>query len=86
MSAHNRNPALEPLTLEEKRALISRIHKLAPERMTRVVEIIQSAIPPSNRGDSDEVEIPLDELDTKTLRKLQEYVQVCILYCTALLL
>mmetsp|Transcript_35169 Transcript_35169/g.35812 ORF Transcript_35169/g.35812 Transcript_35169/m.35812 type:complete len:906 (-) Transcript_35169:213-2930(-) len=70
-----KNTTLEPLTLEEKRALISRIHKLAPERMAKVVDIIQSALPPSDREDSDEVEIPLDELDTKTLRKLQDYVQ-----------
>lgn len=70
-----KSQALEPLTLEEKRALISRIHKLAPDRMAKVVDIIQSALPPSDRDDSDEVEIPLDELDTKTLRKLQDYVQ-----------
>eukprot|EP01041_Mallomonas_annulata_P003008 gene3008-5891_t len=70
-----KNPALEPLTLEEKKALISRINKLAPDRMARVVDIIQSAMPPSDKDDNDEVEIPLDELDTKTLRKLQDYVQ-----------
>ena len=66
---------MEPLSLEEKKTLISRIHKLVPDRMAKVVDIIQSALPPCDRDDTDEVEIPLEELDTKTLRKLQDYVQ-----------
>jgi hypothetical protein len=84
-----KNLLSEPLTLEEKKALISRIHRLPPDRMARVVDIIQSAMPPSDRDDSDEVEIPLDELDTKTLRKLQDFVQVIIflfLYCITIII
>ena len=67
------------MTIEEKKALIAQIHKLPGEKMARVVHIIQSALPPSDREDGDEVEIPLDELDTATLRKLQDYVQVLFL-------
>jgi len=66
----------QPLTLEEKKSLISQIHKLPGERMQKVLDIIQSALPASEREDADEVEINVDELDTVTLRKLQEYVQV----------
>ncbi len=43
--------------------------------MTAVVDIIQSAMPTTACGDGDEVEIPVDELDTYTLRQLQEHVQ-----------
>ena len=49
--------------------------------MQQVVDIIKDAIPPEKRGEGDEIEIPLDELDTFTLRKLQSFVEVrkCIL-------
>jgi len=65
----------ETLTLEEKRSLISTINKLPPEKMSKVVDIIQSAISTTDRDDDGEVEIPLDELDVKTLRRLQDYVE-----------
>ena len=45
--------------------------------MDQVVEIVQAAIKPGQRGvGNEEIEIPLDELDTLTLRKLQKYVEV----------
>ena len=44
--------------------------------MQQVVDIIKDAIPPEKRGEGDEIEIPLDELDTFTLRKLQSFVEV----------
>jgi hypothetical protein len=47
--------------------------------MVRVVDIIKSALPHESRDDSDEIEIPLDELDTLTLRKLQQFVNVSTL-------
>lgn len=68
--------AQAPLSYEEKKVLISSIMKLDGEQMTGVVDIIQSAMPSAACGDGDEVEIPVDELDTYTLRTLQEYVQV----------
>jgi hypothetical protein len=63
------------LTYDEKKVLINSIMKLDGEQMTGVVDIIQSAMPSAACGDGDEVEIPVDELDTYTLRTLQEYVQ-----------
>ena len=44
--------------------------------MQQVVDIIQDAISPDKRGEGDEIEVPLDELDTYTLRKLQSFVEV----------
>ena len=64
--------ALEPLTLAEKKSLIQQIQTLKPERLGKVVEIIQAA---TGLSGSEEMEIPIDELDTATLRKLQEYVE-----------
>jgi hypothetical protein len=68
--------AVEPLTREEKKLLISQILKLEGDKMAHVIEIIQAALPSSAIGESDEVEIPIEDLDNSTMRKLQEYVQV----------
>jgi len=72
---HQMVAAQAPLTYEEKKILIANIMKLDGEQMTAVVDIIQSAMPTTACGDGDEVEIPVDELDTYTLRQLQEHVQ-----------
>jgi Bromodomain extra-terminal - transcription regulation len=71
-----RDAAQNPLTFQEKKSLISKIHQLPASKMQQVVDIIQDAIPPEKRGEGDEIEIPLDELDTFTLRKLQSFVEV----------
>ncbi len=63
-----------PLTYTEKTELIDSIHKLPPDDMERVVLIVQEAAPSKGTGDDDDIEVPLDELDTHTLRKLQRYV------------
>ena len=68
--------AQNPLTFQEKKSLITKIHKLPASKMQQVVDIIKDAIPPEKRGEGDEIEIPLDELDTFTLRKLQSFVEV----------
>lgn len=74
-----RNAARDPLTFEEKRNLITQIHKLPGDKMEHVIEIVQAALKPGQRGDGNEdIEIPLDALDTLTLRKLQRYVEDCI--------
>merc|ERR1711871_1609069 len=64
-----------PLTFEEKKALISQINELQPEKLEKVVEIIQAAMPPDRPDNGEEVEIPIDELDASTLRRLQEFVE-----------
>jgi len=69
-----REAAHNPLTLEEKRILISKIQQLPPDKMEYVIEIIQAAIPQDQNGNED-MEVPLDALDTLTLRKLQQYVE-----------
>lgn len=38
--------------------------------------MIQAVLPSSKLIEDDDMEIPIDELDTYTLRKLQEYVLV----------
>jgi hypothetical protein len=65
-----------PLTFEEKKTLIAKIHKLPPEKMTEVVQIIQSQIKPNENDSDEEIEIELDQLDTHTLRRLQEFVGI----------
>lgn len=66
----------QPLTFDEKKTLISQIHALQPQKLAKVVEIIQASLPPGRTDDNgEEVEIPIDELDTATLRKLQDYVE-----------
>ena len=62
-----------PLTLKEKEELIASINRLPPENMEKIISIIQEATPAGKESDED-IEIPLDELDTHTLRKLQSYV------------
>lgn len=48
--------------------------------MEHVIEIVQAALKPGQRGDGNEdIEIPLDALDTLTLRRLQKYVEVHLL-------
>jgi len=64
--------AQNPLTYVEKKALIAEIHKLPQEHMEKVIEIVTAAKP--DTGDDEEIEIPLDELDTSTMRQLQRYV------------
>jgi hypothetical protein len=65
-----------PLSYDEKKALIENIQRLDGDQIAAVVDIIQSAKPSTDcGGDGDEVEIPMDELDTFTLRQLQDYVQ-----------
>ncbi|KAJ1421719.1 Bromodomain-containing protein [Ochromonadaceae sp. CCMP2298] len=61
-----------PLTFEEKKAVIDAIHRLPPDKMEQVLDIIQAALPPQT--DDGEIEVPLDLLDTFTLRKLQQFI------------
>lgn len=65
-----KDAAQNPLTFEEKKILVGQIHKLPEEKMEKVLLIIQEAVP---CGDG-EVEVPIDALDTLTLRKLQKFI------------
>mmetsp|Transcript_21195 Transcript_21195/g.34002 ORF Transcript_21195/g.34002 Transcript_21195/m.34002 type:complete len:98 (-) Transcript_21195:48-341(-) len=63
-----------PMSFQEKRSLSESINRLAPDKLTRVVQIIQESIPFEDRPDDDEIEIDIDSLDPPTLRKLELYV------------
>jgi hypothetical protein len=65
---------LRPLTLQEKKDLIAHISLLPQGCMENLVQIVQQSAPERGNIDTDEIEIPLDELDNVTLRRLQAYV------------
>lgn len=73
----NQEAAQNPLTFDEKKNLVSQIHLLEPDKMEKVLEIIQQAISSDKNYDEDngEIEIPLDSLDTLTLKKLQKFIE-----------
>lgn len=76
-----REAAQNPLTYEEKMQLTKEIHKLPEYKQIQAFEIIRANNPSTSGDDNDEdVEVPLDQLDTLTMRKLQNFVQVRI-YC-----
>ncbi|PVU93735.1 hypothetical protein BB559_003178 [Furculomyces boomerangus] len=61
------------LTLQEKRQLSRVIETLPPERLMVAFEIIQSGYPEVIEQ-KEEIELDIDVLDFKTLRKLYQYV------------
>lgn len=64
-----------PLTYQEKKTLIDSINEMPSDHMEQVIIIVQEATRATATGDDDDdIEIPLDELDTHTLRKLQALV------------
>ena len=76
-----REAAHNPLTLAEKKSLIVQINKLPPDKMEQVLLIINSVLPAKDQesvqqSNSNDIEIPLEILDTFTLRKLQQFVEV----------
>lgn len=79
MEFNLRAAAQNPLTLEEKKQLIAAIHNLPPQKMEEVLEIIQRSLPPGTSDSDGEIQVPLDSLDTLTLRKLQTFIAVSLL-------
>jgi hypothetical protein len=61
-----------PLTLEEQELLTETINDLPPEHQGGVVQIIREAAPVG--ADDDEIDLEIDQLDTKTQRKLLRHV------------
>ena len=61
------------LTFEEKRQLGKDINKLQPEQVQKVVDILYENGAP--QGEDGEIEIDIDAVDTRTLRRLQSYVK-----------
>lgn len=68
-----------PLTFDEKRQLSEDINELLvePEKLARVVAIIQEHMPLGSTALDEEVEIDLDSMDTPLLRALQDYISEC---------
>lgn len=64
----------EELSFEEKRQLSFDINYLPPDELTGVVEIIQESMPTLRNSSSEEIELDIDTLNVKTLRRLQSYV------------
>lgn len=74
--------AIEPLSVDEKRHLCEMISQLDEAAMDEVVTLIQEALPAGSKSDSQEddgeLEVPLDDLDTATLRRLQDLVRTSL--------
>ena len=73
------------MTLAEKKSLIVQINKLPPDKMEQVLLIINSVLPAKDQesvqqSNNNDIEIPLEILDTFTLRKLQQFVEVYSLH------
>lgn len=70
-----------PLTFEEKAFLVASIEALPYEKMDKVVSVIQAVIPRTalnklgEDSDAEHIEVPLNLLDTCTLRRLLDYVK-----------
>ena len=68
----------KPMTFEEKRQLSNDVNQLPPEKLFKVVEIIHDSMPNlRENADSDVIELDVETLDVRTLRKLQRYVREC---------
>jgi hypothetical protein len=74
-----KSKAAAMLTFEDKRQLSFDINELAPERLGRVLDIINESMPHlrAANADSDEIELDIDSLDAATLYRLQKYVKQC---------
>jgi len=66
--------AQTPLTYDEKKQLVSMVSKLPSEKMDELVQIIRNGLPEEKKND-DISEVPLEILDTLTLRRLQKFVK-----------
>ncbi|KAM0683356.1 transcription initiation at TATA-containing promoter protein [Mitosporidium daphniae] len=70
--------SLKPLTFEEKRQLSLDINDLPPERLGKVLEIINESMPNlRNEAENGEIELDVDTLSLATLHALIRYVRQC---------
>jgi hypothetical protein len=61
-----------PLSHAEQELLTETINELPPEHLGGIIQIIREAAPVG--ADEDEIDLEIDQLDTKTQRKLQAHV------------
>lgn len=70
-----------PLTLDEQELLTETINELPPEHLGGIIQIIREAAPVG--ADEDEIDLEIDQLDTKTQRKLLRHVSKVSIVCDA---
>jgi len=66
----HRFAAEHPLTVEEKKQLVQKVHKLPPARSAQLLELIRECMGVDMAEDG---EISIDDLDTYTLRSMQDF-------------
>jgi hypothetical protein len=62
-----------PLSLEEQELLTDTINELPEENLGAIIQIIREAAPVG--ADEDEIDLEIDQLDTRTQRKLLRHIQ-----------
>jgi len=69
----------ERMTFEEKRILGEKMNQLKNDQLAKVVQIINSSKPDAtNKSADDDIEIDMNDLDERTLRQLERYVNLCL--------
>ena len=62
----------KPLTLKEQEELTEAINSINPEKLETIIQIIRESA--TLNDDEDEIDLEIDQLDTRTQRKLQRFV------------
>ncbi len=62
----------KPLTLKEQEELTEAINSIDPEKLETIIQIIRESA--TLNDDEDEIDLEIDQLDTRTQRKLQRFV------------
>lgn len=66
------------MSFEEKRNLSNCLEQLPPDKLDRVVQIINEENILTGQDDNDELELDIDQLAPETLWKLHKYAQSCL--------
>eukprot|EP00591_Stephanopyxis_turris_P018395 CAMPEP_0195540294 /NCGR_PEP_ID=MMETSP0794_2-20130614/50499_1 /TAXON_ID=515487 /ORGANISM="Stephanopyxis turris, Strain CCMP 815" /LENGTH=1491 /DNA_ID=CAMNT_0040674361 /DNA_START=638 /DNA_END=5113 /DNA_ORIENTATION=- len=62
----------QPLSHHEQELLTDTINQISSDKLYGIIEIIRES---TKLGDEDEIDLEIDQLDTRTQRKLQRYVK-----------
>ena len=65
---------MDEISFEEKQKLSNDIALIPPESFDGVIEIIREYLP-ANKSLNDEIELDMDDMDPRTIRKLQAFVK-----------
>jgi len=72
-------PTLVEMSFEEKRMLGEKMNRLTSDQLARVVNIISENRVAGVNGSDEDIEIDMNDLDAVTLRKLETYVNDCLM-------